>query len=214
MRTPDPSATPSTPGTPRPAPAPLSLPLQDRAGDDLRFIRQTMERGVQFTAVPGWGGAWMGITALGAAWLASRQTVPLGWLSVWLAEAGLAVGIGLWAMHRKASRSHTTLLGAAGRRFALNFIPPAAAAAVLTVALTAEGQVALLPGVWLLLYGASVVTGGAFSVRPVPIMGLSFMALGVGALMMPLAWGNLTLALGFGGLHIAFGLYIGRHYGG
>lgn len=182
--------------------------------DDLRFIRRTMERGAAFTAVPGWGGVGMGVTALLAAAIAATRPTPEGWLAIWLAEAGVAVGVGTWAMHRKARRAELPLLSGAGRKFALSFLPPAVAAALLTVALYRAGSFALLPGTWLALYGAAVVTGGAFSVKVVPVMGLCFMALGGLALLAPSAWGNSLLAAGFGGLHIAFGVHIARKHGG
>ena len=75
-------------------------------------------------------------------------------------------------------------------------------------------QFTALPGCWLLLYGAAAATGGAFSVRIVPILGLCFMALGVVAFAVPAAWGHWFMAAGFGGLHIGFGLVIARKYGG
>jgi len=71
-----------------------------------------------------------------------------------------------------------------------------------------------LPGCWLLLYGAAVTSGGAFSVRLVPVMGLCFMLLGVSAFVFPESAGSLFMAAGFGGLQIGFGLIIARKYGG
>ena len=53
--------------------------------DNLRFIRQTMEDAVYFTAVSGVGEIAVGLTALAAAWLAAKQATAQGWLIVWLA---------------------------------------------------------------------------------------------------------------------------------
>ncbi len=190
------------------------IALGDRARDDLRFIRQTMERGVAFTAVPGRGGVGMGLAALGAAALASGQPTAEGWLLVWSLTAVLAVGIGAVAIRRKASRAKLPVLTGVGRKFVLSFLPPAVAGALLTVPLWQVGADALLPGVWLLLYGAAVVTAGTFSVKIVPVMGTCFMVLGALALLGVPADGDLAMALGFGGLHIVFGTMIARKHGG
>jgi hypothetical protein len=187
------------------------LPLD--AADDLRFIRETMERSASFTAVPGWGQVAMGVTALGAAWIARQQAAPSAWLQVWLGEAVVAVAIGLIATHAKAQRTGLPLTSGPGRRFAVSFLPPMAAGALLTVVLYRVGFVRDLPGLWLLLYGTGVVSGGAFSVAIVPVMGACFMLAGAAALLGS-AWGNLFMAAGFGGLHVAFGSWIARRHGG
>lgn len=188
--------------------------LRDRAIENLRFIRTTMEQAASFTAVPGWGQVAMGATALPAAWLASRQPSTLGWLLVWLADGILALAIGGGALVSKAKKVNSPLHSGPGRRFVLAFLPPIIVGAVLTVALYLANVQQLIPGAWLLLYGTGVVTGGAFSVRIVPVMGIAFLALGAGALFTPAAWGNWWLAAGFGGLHIGFGTIIARRYGG
>lgn len=188
--------------------------LHDRAMDNLRFIRDAMERAGRFTAVPGWGQVAVGVTALVAAWVAARQPTPLAWLTVWLGEGLLALAIGTITLARKARAVDNALLSGPGRRFGLSFLPPMVVGGLLTFALYFAGQQRLIPATWLLLYGTGVITGGAFSVRIVPVMGLSFFALGVAALLAPAQWGNAFLAAGFGGLHIVFGSIIARRYGG
>jgi len=89
----------------------------------------------------------------------------------------------------------------------------AAAAALLTVPLFRAHLAQTLPGAWLLLYGVGVITGGAFSVSIVPVMGICFMMTGAAGLFFP-PLGNWAMAAGFGGLHILFGIWIARRHGG
>ena len=190
-----------------------SLP-RDHAIENLRYIRETLERSTAFTAVPGRGGMIMGLTALAAAEMASRQATPKAWLTVWLVEAVAAFLAGGLALAQKARAANVPVLSGAGRKFALSLLPPLLAGAALTGALFQAGQLRALPGVWLLLYGTAIVTGGAFSVRVVPVMGLCFMGVGCAALFAPAGLGNAFLAAGFGGLHVIFGFIIARRYGG
>jgi MFS family permease len=194
--------------------SPEPIALGDRAMEDLRFIRRTMERGPAFTAVPGWGGVGMGLTALAAAALAANQPTAERWLSVWILEAVLAVVIGAVAIQRKARRAELPVLSGSGRKFLLGFLPPSLAGVVLTAAVWQTGGVSLLPGAWLLLYGVAVVTAGTFSVRIIPLMGICFMILGALTLFAMPAAGDLSMAVGFGGLHIGFGASIARRHGG
>ena len=188
--------------------------LHDRAIDNLRYIRETMERASAFTAVPGWGQVTVGVTALAATYLAARQPTTRGWLGVWLAEAIISLLIAGWMMDRKARKLTVPLFSGPGRKALFSLSPPMVVGALLTVVLYRAGLTSLLPGMWLLLYGTGVVTGGMFSVSIVPVMGICFMLLGAGGLFIPAAFGNWLMASGFGGLHIIFGLIIARKYGG
>lgn len=190
------------------------IPIDARAADHLRYIRETMERAAEFTAVPGWGGVAMGITALAAALLAWRQATPRGWAVVWLAEAFVAVAIAAPSAATKARRANSSLFSGPGRKFVLSFAPPIVVGGLLTAAFFQMSDFSALPGVWLLLYGTAIVTGGAFSVRAVPIMGLCLMGVGAAALFAPAHLGNLLMAVGFGLVQIGFGLWIALRHGG
>lgn len=201
-------------GSVRPMPSrpPEPLGMHAHAVDNLRYIRRTMERAGSFTAVPGNGGIAMGAVALAAAFLASRM--PSAWLAIWLVAAAAACAVGIAAAIRKGRRDPMGLLAEPGRKFLMGLAPPLLAGAILTAALWRTDQLELAPGAWMLLYGAGIVTGGAASVRPVPAMGLCFMAVGTLALFAPQGWANPLLAVGFGGLHILFGSIIAVKYGG
>ena len=193
------------------------MALSDRAADNLRFIRETIAHAGAFTSVSGAGmigaGA-LGVAAAAAAPPAMIATNVSSFLAIWISAAILSGAISWVTIRRKANRSGQSLLDGPARRFALAFGPGLVAGAIVTVALVLNGQAALLPGTWLSLYGAAVTAGGAFSVKPVPIMGCAFLALGALCFALPVQWQQLALAAGFGGLHLSFGYQITRHYGG
>jgi hypothetical protein len=183
--------------------------------EQLRFIRQTMESAVEFTAVPGVGQMVIGATALVAAYLASRESgVTAKWVQIWLAESAVALVIAVITMVRKARRANQSLLSGPARRFGISFVPPLLVGGLLTYVLFHSSMMAAIPAMWLMLYGTAVITGGAFSVSIVPVMGLSFLALGAMEVMLPGAWVNYFMALGFGALHLVFGGIIARRHGG
>jgi hypothetical protein len=198
-----------TPSREEPPPA-----LHAHAFESLRYIRETMEQASAFTAVPGWGGVWIGSTALAAAWLASQAPSPLAWLAVWMAEGLVALAIAIVTVRAKARALHLPLASGPARRFAMAFAVPMLAGGALTAVFFRYGLHQAIPGLWLLLYGTAVVTGGTLSVRIVPIMGLCFMTLGGIALAGPPAWRDAYLAAGFGALHVVFGSIIARRHGG
>jgi hypothetical protein len=194
-------------------PAPSTAALHDRALADLRFIRETMEQ-ASVTAFSGGALIGVGLLAVLVGTLASLARTRERWLLFWLALAAVSVPLAALATARKSRAASLPLASGPARKFALCLAPAMIAGGLLTVVLARAGQWTLLPGLWLLVYGAGVVAGGAFSVRVVPVMGIGFMALGACALLGPAAWGDLLLVAGFGGLHVVFGALIARQYGG
>lgn len=189
-------------------------PIREHALNNLRYIRDAMERAGSFTSIPGWGGVAVGVTAIVAAVLAGREGLSRDWMLIWLCEAVLAALIAGTAMVRKAARSSVSFRGAPARRFFVSYFAPIAAATVLTIFLARDGVYAALPPMWLLLYGASFISSGAYSIPVVPVMGICFMLLGIAACFVPFAVANALLGIGFGGLHVVFGWVIAQRYGG
>ena len=198
----------------RPPPTERDPALSDRALDNLRFIRDTMERAGTFTAISGWGIAAVGVVAMVAA-VVARVRPTVEWrVGTWLTTAAVCIALSLAATARKARRTDLSMVSGPAQKLALAFSPAMVVGALLTAALLRNGANDLLPGVWLLLYGTAVVTGGAFSVRIIPVMGVCFMTLGAAALFAPPAIGEWLMVAGFGLVHMGFGIQIARRHGG
>lgn len=200
--------------------------LSDRAIDNLKFIRETMERAGSFTAISGSGITATGVIAIIAYAVSGNDFNSPRWITAWIGAALLALVTSIAATYRKAQRTEIPLSGSLARKLALAFLPALITGAVITAVALRAGWFVALPGVWLIMYGAAVMAGGALSTPIVPVMGASFMFLGAVALGAPVilapAWAeasretllNALMAAGFGGLHLLFGSAISRKYGG
>lgn len=183
-----------------------------------------MARSAPLTAVSGAGMIIMGVTAVVGAYIAAQRRSVDWWIYVWLAVACVGCFTGALSLILKARRTQSANWFIASHKFALGLFPPIFAGIILTEIFYERSLENLMPGLWLLLYGVGVVSGGTFSVRVVPLMGLCFVALGIAAFYVPhadtmMVWGPLTaadalLVLGFGGLHILFGAIVAWKYGG
>ena len=193
---------------------PDPAPIHEHALSNLRYIREAMERASAFTSIPGWGGVVVGLTAVVTTVITHGQPASQPWLTTWLIEAVLAAAIAGVTMAAKARRANVSFTGTPARRFFISYLAPIVAAAILTLLLARIGAFAALPAAWLLLYGASFVSSGAYSIEVVRVMGVCFMILGLVACFVPFTAANALMGAGFGGLHIIFGFIIARSYGG
>src|ERR1041384_6115457 len=133
--------------------------LHDRAIDNIRYIRETMERATPFTGISGRGEMAIGATALVASVIAARQPSFRNWIYIWLAEGFISLLIAGWSMDRKARATHTSLFSGSERQVVFSLAPPVTPRALLTLVMARAGIPHAIPGVWLLLYGTGVITG-------------------------------------------------------
>ena len=193
--------------------SPPVVSLHEKAEDNLQYIRASMEAATAFTGVSGKGYVLAGLSALIAAWLAEQQASSALWLAVWMVELFFAMSTMLYLTAAKARSQGGSLWSASGKKLLLAFFPAMAVGAVLTLTFFLQDYTSWLPGIWLSLYGAAVMTAGAYSVAVIPIMGGLFLLTGSAVLLTTMP-GNLLLGLTMGGLHIVFGAIIWRNYGG
>ncbi len=193
----------------------MTIPTKDerlQAEETLAYIRQTMESASTFTAVSGWGVVGVGTVGLIASWV-SWAAGSSSILVVWIPTALVAGLISGAANVTKAKRLGVPLWSGSFRKMAWGLAPALVAGALMTQALTAAGATDLLPGMWLVLYGAGVTASGTFSVRALRWMGLTMLALGSLALLSP-DLGLAVLGVGFGAAHVGFGFYVAQRHGG
>jgi hypothetical protein len=184
--------------------------LSQRAGEDLSLIRTLMQRAT--TIVPMSGGALFCIGVLGvlSAGLCIRLSLDgIAWVALWCVTALIASVLALLTAAMQLRRQGHSILTGSHSRFWLSLLPGFAAALALTVVFIRAQDFATLPGLWLLLYGVSILAAGSQCIALISRMGMTFLVLGVVALFLP--WPNLSMAAGFGLGHLAFGLLIARY---
>jgi hypothetical protein len=183
-----------------------AVAMDAHAQATLRYIRSSMDAAA-LVATPGSAGIVIGLVGVLAALLAAGP-LRTHWLTVWIASAPLAALMGATVMVRQHRVQGRSMFGASGRRFVLCLAPALVAGAVLTAANIYDGNLRVVAGTWLLLYGCAVMAASATTTRLVGWLGGVFVLFGIAALLLPISAHNLVLGVGFGGLHLLFGAYL------
>lgn len=187
--------------------------FHERAQENLHFIRSSMERASSFTGVSGKSYVLAGMTVLAATAVAEAQTTALAWLVVWMTELLLAAVLILLMTMRKARSQGSSLWSSNGRKLLAAFTPAMVVGGVLTVSCALRDAYDWLPGIWLSLYGAAIMTAGAYSVAIIPVMGATLLLCG-SVLLLVKPDATLLFGLIMGTTHLFFGTLIWRRHGG
>jgi hypothetical protein len=185
-----------------------TVALDTHALGTLQYIRASIDA-AGLLAVPGSAGIAMGAVGILAALLVSLRALAAHWLEIWLIAGLVAIAFGTILMAHQVISRGTTLYRGPLRRFLMCLCPPLLVGALLTWQLWLHAATALIPGVWLLMYGCAVMAASTLTRRALAVMGALLAVLGMIALQAPAGYQNAVLGVGFGGLHLLFGILIG-----
>ena len=200
-----------------------------KAAEDLKVIRELMERPVKYSTQSGLAGIIAGLAALGGLGFDifnSLRAETLGraiwWnMFVWLGVLIVATaGVLVMTRIREKKRGMPLWSNVKGR-ILRTILPPFIAGVGLTFATLFmwyktgnDFQVYLIPSIWMLFYGVACWQVGEFSVREIRILGVAFILAGLCTAMFFQCRPYLVLGITFGGFHLVYGTIVSLRHGG
>lgn len=184
-----------------------TVQFDSHALSTLRYIRNSMEAAAS-VAVPGSAGIVMGMVGIAACTCTFATNLAEHWFAIWLIAAVIAAAAGAVLLLRPVSLRGVSLRGAPLQKFVVCLCPGLIAGAVLTLVLVQAGQLDLIAGTWLLLYGCALASASVPTTRMLLLMGAIFGLLGSITFFIPHQVQMLALGAGFGGIHLGFGIWM------
>jgi multisubunit Na+/H+ antiporter MnhC subunit len=181
------------------------------AEETLGLIRALMERSTRYTNLSGHAGIAAGVSTLVGCALRMGFNTPF--LSTWIGVLIAAAGASVYFTGAMARANGEPPWSRQAQSVALAFTPALVAGLVFTAVLTQVGQAALLPGVWMMMWGVGALAMSLFTPRAFSLLGVAFMAAGTFTLFARPGNDVICMGLSFGGIHLAYGtvLFIVRH---
>lgn len=190
--------------------------------DDLKDIKEIMNRSSRFISLSGYSGVSSGLIALIGAYLA-YQTVYTnqlnsGYRSVIITSGSastlliiaiftlaIAIGAGIYFTSREAKKNNEKLWDAQTKRLLINLGIPLVAGGILCLMLLFKGYLGMVAPLTLIFYGLALVNASKYTLTEIRSLGLIEIILGLLAFQF-IGYGLLFWALGFGIMHIVYGI--------
>jgi hypothetical protein len=176
------------------------------AEETLSVIRTLMERSTRYTNVSGHAGITAGLCALIGS--ALRLWLDTPFLTTWLGVLIAATGTSVYFTAAMAHGNGEPLWTRQTRTVVLALTPAFACTLIMTAVLARLGEHAILPGVWMLLWGVGALAMSFFTARVITLLGVSFMVAGTLALFSPPVSDAVSMGLTFGAIHLAYGIIL------
>ena len=199
--------------------------------DQLKEIRQIMEKSTRFISLSGVAGIWVGSVALAGIailifrfsnhfvtryasggvfnyddLLINQELSNFLWFSFFDAIAILALSlVGAVALTvRKARKKGQSIWDSTAKRFLVSMMVPLTTGGILTLILAAKGYFELAGPITLIFYGLALFNGGRYSLNDIRYLGLLEILLGLLSALFT-GYSAIFWAIGFGVLHIIYG---------
>ncbi len=191
------------------------------AEENLRTIRELMERSTRHSTFSGLSGVMAGAASIAGCVVTralTQKSLPASefrsdFITIWSLVIVAAIGIDYLLTKRKAAMVGKRIISRLGKQMVIGAGPGLGTGALLTLFFMQHNIISEIYPMWMLCYGCAVCAVGLFSQREVLYLGAAFLAAGAITLALIPSWGLSMMAVTFGGFHIGYGLAISRKDG-
>lgn len=201
---------------------------REKYAEDLKEIRDIMNRASRFISLSGLSGVSTGIIALAGALLAYQiifkrrdylvyNAVELNksdltyLLFIAIGTLILSIGSAVFFTDRKTKKQHQVVWNIQTKELLLSLSIPLVTGGLLCLMLLFKGFVGILPPLTLIFYGLALLNGSKYTLSEIKNLGLIDILLGLIAFQF-INYGLFLWALGFGFVQIVYGIIIQIKY--
>ncbi len=201
---------------------------QEKYIQDLKEIREMMNRSSRFISLSGFSGISVGIIALTGTYLAYRMVymhqgaldyaaVELSvkslthLLVIALSTIFLSILSGIYFTSRETRKKKLKAWDLQTRRLLINFGIPLLAGGIICLILLVQGFLGMVAPLTLVFYGLALLNASKYTLNEIRSLGLLEIVLGLLAMQF-ISIGLLFWSLGFGLLHIVYGTMVYLKY--
>lgn len=199
-----------------------------RAADELKVIRQLMERPIRYSTMSGASAILAGLAALAGAitsqYISQRypsQTACSANGLVWLGVFCVALVSNIMLTRIRERKHGMPFWSSLKRRILLTIVPPFVMGTGLTLAvahheaaIAGVSQWGLIAALWMAFYGLALWQVGEFSKPEVRLLGVAFLLMALPTAGLWQGWPYVALGVAFGGFHIVYGIIVWMRHGG
>lgn len=202
---------------------------QEKYIQDIKEIREMMDRSGRFISLSGISGVVAGIIALVSAFIAyhyiyldsdfysfkvvylSPETIQDIFLLA-LATLVLSIGSVIILTHQTTKKKGQKLLNKHAKLVLVNLAIPLFTGGIVCVILIINGYIGVIAPLTLVFYGLALVNASKYTLDDIRSLGIAEIILGLIGLYF-IGYGLVLWALGFGILHIVYGIIMRLKYG-